>query len=384
MQLSSIYEPYASDVEEQHRYSIRHKYSAIAHPRYGDPFELEVEDCNITFDSSWSPYIQGDLTLRIIEDQETLDALDPRNGARVSIYMGYVYDGFVDDVHLLADLHIRSRSVERPSNQIKLVLSSDEALAQDYKRMSWDSQPPVTGINEFVTNLAEIAQRPTVPVVDSDYKAGYGASMLSGFVLEPGQDALRAIADAADRLGLWIYCDGDRTWRITKRPEYVGATALKLTTGPSSTIFNTTSVLTRGDVEGSGFHNAVGLKYSWRDSGGNDQVIYGNAVVLNGTYAVTSIGYNTYFEERDYPVTQAQATAVAASKLKALTGRGHQMTMTAHAAYWLRPGMTCTVQLPLGDQQRLLVRQVTFNPVSGTMSLALYQPINVTISTTGA
>ena len=59
------------------------------------------------------------------------------------------------------------------------------------------------------------------------------------------------------------------------------------------------------------------------------------------------------------------------------------MTITAHAAYWLRPGMTVTVQLPVGDQQRLLVRQVTFNPVNGTMSVSLYQPINVEISTTG-
>ena len=381
--MSSLYAPYKDDAEEQHRHSIRHKYSAIAHPRYGDAFELDVEDCNITFDSSWSPYIQGDLTLKLIEDQSKLDALDPRNGCRVSIYMGYVYDGFVDDVNLVADLHLRSRTVERPRNQITLRLESDEALAQDYKRMSWDTQPPVTGINEFVKYHADIAQRPITATVVSDFPAGYGASSLTGMVQEPGQDSLRMIADAADRLGLWIYVDGDRTWRIKARPQYVGTTALKLTTGASSTIFDVASVLTRGDVEGTGFHNAVSVKYSWTDSGNVARVIYGNAVVNSGTYNVAS-GYKTYSEERNYPITQAQATDVAVSKLRALVGRGSQMTMTAHAAYWLRPGMTVTVQLPLGDQQRLLVRQVSFRPSTGTMQLALYQPIDVTISTTGS
>lgn len=382
--MSDIQLPYADDVEEQHRHSIRHKYSAIAHPKYGDPFELDVEDCNISFDSSWSPYIQGDITAKLIEDQGMLDSLDPRNGCRVHIYMGYVYDGFVDDVHLVADLHIRSRTVERPSNMIKITLSSDEALAQDYKRMSWDGQPPVTGINEFVSYLAEIAQRPTPPVIASDYGASYGASMLSGITMETGQDAISLINDAAERLELWIYCDGDRTWRIKKRPDYVGATALKLTTGASSTIIEASSTLTRGEGQGLGFHNAVGIKYQWKNGSGVDQVIYGNAEVISGTYAVSSIGFNTYFEERSIPVTQSQATAAATARLKRLVGRGHQMEMTAHAAYWLRPGMTVTVQLPIGDQQRLLVRSVTFNPVSGTMNVALTQPINVTISTTGA
>ena len=382
--MSSIYPPYRPDVEDQHRYSIRHKYSAIAHPHVGDPFELEVEDCNVTMDYSWSPFIQADLTVKLIADQEMLDSLDPRNGCRVHIFMGYVYDGFVDDVWPVADLHLRSRTVDRPSNTMKLVLSSDEALAQDYKRMTWDGQPPTTGINEFVGYLAEIAQRPTAPVIISDFPDGYGADMLAGLVMEPGQDGLRIIADAANRLGLWIYCDGDRTWRIRAKAEYSGVTALKLTTGASSTILSTSTVLTRGAVEGSGFHNAVGLKYAWRDSGGVDQVIYGNAEVSSGPYAVNSIGFNTYFEERNFPATQAQATAAAISALESLVGRGHQMTMEAHAAYWLRRRMTVTVPLPIGHQQRLLVRQVTFSPTTGTMSLALFQPIDVTISTTGS
>lgn len=382
--MSSIYSPYADDVEEQHRHSIRHKYSAIAYPPVGSPFELEVEDCSITFDMAWMPYIQGDITAKLIEDQEILDSLDPRKGTRVRVYMGYVYDGFVDDSNLVADLHLRSRTVDRPSNTIKLRLESDERLAQDYKRMSWDTQPPLTGINEFVKYHADIAQRPTPATVVSDFPAGYGTAQLAGMVQEPGQDSLRMIQDAAERLGVWIYVDGDRNWNVRRKAEYAGTSALKLTTGASSTILDVSTVLTRGDVEGSGFFNSVCLKYAWRDVSGNEQVIYGNAVVNAGSYSVSSVGYNTYYGERPYSIAStALANAAAASALKSLVARGHQMTMTAHAAYWLRPGMTTTVQLPTGDQQRMLVRQVTFNPVNGTMSLALNQPINVSISTSG-
>lgn len=381
--MSNIYAPYREDVEEQHRYSIRHAYSAIAHPTYGDPFELEVEECSITFDSSWAPYIQGDLTVKVIEDQELLDSLDPRNGCRISLYMGYVYDGFVDDSHLIADLHIRTRSVDRPSNTIKLSVTSDELLAEDYKRLAWGPMPPTTGINAFVKFHADRACLPTPATVISDVANIYGASELEGMKQETGQSSLDMILDAAQRLNLRVYCDGDRVWRIRRHAQYAGQSALKLFTGPSGTILDSSTVLTRGETEGKGFHNAVSLKYSWKDSNDVDKAIYGNAVVKTGPYAASAIGYNVFFEEREFAIASvALANAAAASTLQVLASRGQQALITAHAAYWIRPGHTVTVQLPAGDQQRYLVRQVQFNPVEGTMNLSLVQPIDVEISTT--
>lgn len=379
----SKYSPYADDVEEKHRHSIRHVYSVTVYPASGDPFDLDVEDGNVTFDSSWTPYIQGDLTATLIQDQDLLDALDPRTGCRVQVNMGYI-DGLTEDVHLVADLHLRSRTVDRPKNQMRLRLESDESLAADYKRMSWDTTPPLTGINEFVTYHANIACRPFTPTIVSDFGASYGASTLTGMVQDPGKDSLSMIQDAAERLDLRIFVDGDRTWRITKKSDYSGATALKLTTGASGTILESSSVLTRGDVPGNGFKNAVVIKYAWRDGSGVDQVVYGNAVVTSGPYAVAN-GYNVDSIERQYAIADStKANTAASNVLKSLVGRGHQMSITAISAYWLRPQMTVTVQLPTGDQERLLVSQVRFNPTNGTMQVQLYQPINVTISTTGA
>jgi hypothetical protein len=381
--LSSIYDPYRSDVEEQHRYSLRHKYTATAYPRGGTPFELDVEDCSISFDKSWVPFVQADMTIKVYADQATLDLLDPNKGCRVKIYAGYIYDGTVEDVKLLADLHLRTSTIDRPADTIKLSLTSDEALAEDAKRMAWAAQAPLTGINEFVSFHATKASLPDTAVVVSDMPALYGATELAGMVQDVGQDSLSMIQDAAERLNLWIYCDGNRYWRIQKKTDYAGTSALKLLTGPSGTILSASTYRTRGDSPGRGFHNSVALKYMWTDSGGVDRVVFGNAVVSTGAYASASVGYNTFYEERKYPIANATlANAAASNLLKVLVGRGYQSVVTAHAAYWLRPGHTVTLLLPAGTQQRFIVNRVDFKPVDGSMTVNLHQPFNVTISTT--
>ncbi|MFE5839132.1 hypothetical protein [Arthrobacter sp. NPDC056493] len=381
--MSNIYAPYREDAEEQHRYSVRHSYSATAFPPAGDPFELDVLDCSIDFNASERPYVRGSITAKVIEDQDTLDSLDPRKAVRVHVFMGYIYDGFVKDVNLVADLHIRTRTIDRPSNTMTLVLGGDEELAEDYKRMAWGPHAPTTGINEFVQFHANKASVPGTATVVSDFPAGYGATELAGMVQDVGQDSLSMLLDAAERLNVSVFCDGDRTWRIKKQSEIAGATALKLYVGAGGTILNAQSSLTRGVGEGKGFCNAVALIYRWKDSGGVDHVIYGNATVSAGPFATTAVGAKTFSEERQFPIAStALANQTASNLLKILAGRGNQMTLEAHAAYWLRPGHTVTVQLPAGDQQRFLVTQVQFNPTTGTMDLVLKQPINVTISTT--
>ncbi|QIN94316.1 minor tail protein [Arthrobacter phage BlueFeather] len=379
--LPNIYAPYREDAEAQHRYSLRHRHSVVAHPRYADPFELDVEDLQITFDSAWSPYIQGSITAKA-GDEASLAALDPRAGCRVHVFAGYVYDGMVDDVHLLADLHVRERKVNRPDNTVTLTVSSDEALAEDYKRLAWGPHASTSGMTPFVQFHADRASIPDTATVRSDYGYDLGADDIAGMVQDVGQDSLSMLQDAAERVGVRVYVDGDRTWRIAPLPEYSGATALKLFTGPEGTILDAAATLTRGAVDGHGFHNAVSIKYLWKDSGGVDRVNFGNAVVASGPYAPSAIGYNVLYLERPYAVAStAKANQAAANVLKPLVGRGHQVELGAHAAYWLRPGHTVTVQLPAGGQERHLVRSVSFHPLTGRMDLGLVQPINVTIST---
>jgi hypothetical protein len=371
----ALTDPFLPDVDERIRQSVEHVYSATAYPVTGDPIPLDVEDLSITWDESWSPHIQANIVAKVPEDQVTLDRLDPRKNCRVKIVLGYVYDGRVKDYYVVADLHLRTREVLRPDNQLRLSASSDEARAQDAKRRSSDALPPKTGINEIVAYAAGKAVYPDAAEIVSDFAPGYGVNSFTELELEVGKTFDSLITDAAGRAGVWVYSDGSRRWRITKRAEVAGVSAHKLFTGPDGTIYDSDTALQRED-----FYNSVCLTYKWEDGAGNDQILYGEAYVSSGTYSTSTIGWNTYVEEREGPVTQAQATAAAQTVLKYKVTRGHGIRITSAAAYWVRPGMTVTIQLPQGDQERQLVRAVTFNPPSGTMSITTRQPESVSIS----
>ncbi|QCO98972.1 hypothetical protein FCN77_16280 [Arthrobacter sp. 24S4-2] len=372
----ALTDPFLSDVDLRIRQSVEHVYSATAYPVSGPPIALDVEDLSITFDESWSPFIQADITAKVPEDQATLDALDPRKNCRVKISAGYVYDGKTQDVHQIADLHLRTREVLRPANELRLTASSDEARAQDAKRRSTDAVPPKTGINEIVTYAATKAVYPDVPEIVSDFPPGYGVNSFTELALDVSNTFDSLMTDAAGRAGVWVYAGEDRRWHITTRAAEAGVSAHKLYTGPDGTIFDADTALQRED-----FFNSVILTYTWKDGAGVDQTIYGEAYVPStGTYGVDAIGWNTYVEDRQGPITQAQATAAAQTVLKYKITRGRGIRIQSLAAYWCRPGMTATIQLPTGDLERQIIRAVTFHPPSGSMSITTRQPETVSIS----
>lgn len=371
--------PYAPDAEERIRFSARHTITATAYPNGGgSPITLDVEDASVEFDDSRAPRIQATLTCKIPADPATLELLDARKTFRIKILAGYVYDSLTEDIQLLADLHVRSREVRRPSNRVVFQCTSDEALMQDRKKMAWDSQPPQSNLKAALEyHIAAASVGGTAPPVVSDYDDLFGASAVSGLVQEAGQDSWSMVNESAARAGVSIFCEPDRTWRIAKPQTLSSDTALNLTTGGGGIIIESNSVYSRES-----FHNAVCIKYAWKDSGGVDRVLYGHAYVSTGDFALTSIGYNTYYEERDKPATQAQADAAATAVLKALARRGRSFTLHAVSSYWLRPGNTVTATLPEGEQERLLVSAVHFNFPSGSMQVRLRQPEDITISNT--
>lgn len=370
----AITSPWASDAADRIRYSHRSVIKATAFPLIGDPFDLDVENATVQMDESWSPRIQASLSCKIPADPALLAKLDARQAVRVKIYAGYVWDSVTEDVQLLADLHLRERTIQRPANTLELRLSSDEALAQDYKRMSWDGQPPVTNLLDFVTYHANIATIPdTIQPVITDFPTSFGASSLTGVVQEIGQDSWSLLADAQDRAGVRIYCDGERRWHIEKLPK-LGVTALNLTTGVLGIITESAETFSRED-----FANAVSIKYSWRDVSNVEFVRYGNALVYDGPLGTGSIGLKVYSIERNVPATQTQADAAARSVLASVGKRGKSFSIESVNAFWVTPGKTVTATLPAGEQERLLVSSVSFNFPSGQMSLKLRKPEDLPI-----
>lgn len=372
--LRDITYPYRPDVEQRLREnSVTHVFGAIAYPVTGAPIPLDVTGVGITFDESWSPYIQADIVAKLIDDQETLDRLDPRLNCRVQITLGYVYDAKETDTHVIADLHLRSREVMRPANEIKLTAWSDEGKLQDRRRWPGDGAVPKTGINEVIEYAALAGAFPGDVEVISQFGAGYGANYLTELEMEIGDTYASLAQDVANRTDVWVRCDGERNWYITRRSEVAGVSAHKLLTGPDGTIIGSDVALQRED-----YANNVILKYAWRDLADVDRIMYGTAQVTGtGQHGKDAIGLNTYFEERTGPVTQFAANAAAQTVLKYKLTRGRGTRIDAVAAYWLRPGQTVTIQLPTGDQERHIVRAVSFTPGSGSMTVTTRQPENI-------
>jgi hypothetical protein len=303
--------------------------------------------------------------------------MDARRTFRVSLFAGYKYDSITEDVQLLADLHVRDGGVKRPDDRLELTLHSDESLAMDYRRLAWDSQPPQSNLKDAVNYHVGIATiGSTRPLVVSDYPADFGASAVAGLVQEPGQSGWDLIVESARRAGVSVYCEPDRTWRIAAPQKLAADTALNLTTGGGGLIIESNAVTSRDR-----FRNAVCLRYRWRDSGGVEQTIYGHSYIAQGPYSLPQIGYNSHYEERTTPVTQAQANSAAEAMLRALSRRGRSFVLDAVSAYWLRPGQTVTATLPQAqEQERLLVSAVHFSFPSGAMSVRLRQPEDYELS----
>ncbi|CAM3212119.1 Phage late control gene D protein (GPD) [Arthrobacter ulcerisalmonis] len=367
--------PYAPDAEERIRFSARHIITATAYPDGAAPVELDVEDGSVEFDDSRAPRIQATLTCKIPTDKTVLDALDARRTFRVKIWAGYKYDSVEEDVQLLADLHVRSREIRRPSNRMVLSLWSDEGLTMDYKRLAWDSQPPQSNLLDAVKYHVLIGTiGGELPPVVSEYPNSFGFEAVAGLVQEPGQSGWDLIAESAARAGVSVYVDSDRTWRIAKPQALVSDTALNMTTGGGGILTETNSVTSRDN-----FKNAVCIRYRWRDINGNEQTVYGHAYIAAGPFSLGEIGYNSVFLEKDKPATQGQADAAATAALKAMSRRGRSFVLNSISAYWLRPAQTVTATLPEGEQERLLVSAVYFNFPSGSMSVRLRQPQDIEI-----
>lgn len=374
----AVTDPYTGDIADRVTRDIRHHHRVSVLPVDGIETALDVQhgSLQVQFSEDWSPHIRANLTVKAPDDADLLDLLDPRTGCRLLIDAGYILPGDVEDVHLLADVGLRTRDVNRPDNTVTLSALSDEALAQDYV-LQWGAQSmPTSGVPEAVRWLTRFALQPNVPTVASDFPDGHKASALTDFMLDVGTDLWNPIEDIAARADVWVHCDGERRWRIRARPQLGAAPAHRLEVGAAGTLLTTKSTLSRDS-----FYNAAVLEYRWKDTAGNERVVYGRAQVTSGDYRVQRAGYKTYYQRYERPITQAQANAAAATRVRNLVTRGRSLELSAAAAYWLRPGMTVAVTLPNGEPAAHIIQSITFQPSSGLMSLTTRQPLNVTIET---
>lgn len=371
----ALQDPYLADTWPLLTKSHRQRCAARAtHPGWAQPITLDVERLTVSWDEARAPRVQATLSCKVPQDQATLDALDPRTGVRIQIDAGYVRPGGVQDVHTIADLGLRYRRVSRPDNTLELGAASDEALVIDNH---WaGSTLTASSVPDAMTTVL----RQVFPAAAPTVSAAAGSAV----TLDPVTDRWTALDDLADRIDADIYDNGLRQWFITARPAVTGTAAAALKVGANGTVLDSDTGLTR-EGSATGWANRVVLEYDWRDQNGQDQRILATADVTSGPFAVTGPGMVKVFHEtRDVPTTQAEANTVARNLLRRRLSAGRSMTLSSVAAYWLRPGMTVTVQLPLGPQERHLVSAVEFDPIEGRMTVVTRLPDNSSTISTGA
>lgn len=330
------------------------------HPDWPGPVALDVEDLSIGWDETRAPRCTATVTIPATE--AVLVDLNPLAGVRLQVDAGYIAADGTRDVHTVADLGLRSRTVNRPDGRVTLTASSDEALAIDGAPTYQWTASGFGSTAAAITHLLDVALGPHVPTVLTSGTLGPPVAQVG-----PTDDLFDTVKDLADRIGADVYDDGTRTWRLQPRPVVAGTPDAVLTVGPAGTITDAASVLARDD-----WYDHVLLVYKWR-ADDTDHVLLGQA------YSTLTGGAKRYTETRTVATTQADATAAAVALVRRLVSRSRQLRVTAIAAWWLRPGMTVDVQLPTGDLERHLVSAVDFDATRALMTVTTRLPPNVTI-----
>lgn len=374
--------PFKPEAETLISGKVDHTFSAKALPLFGEPFDLDVTNVRIGFDEGWVPHIQADITCAL-PDADKLALLDARVGCRVQVTLGYRYGKDHEESHVVADLHLRSRSIRHGTAEMTLNLASDEDLLRDHITLG-DEEVSRNGINDFVFDVLTMTDPPYSAFIRSDFENGELAEALAGDPAEAnkestelapvlGKTAWTLIEEAQRRTGAWVYCRNGRDWTIAKRAEVTDSPAHRLSIGQNGTILEGDSVLGRD-----GFYNEVFLRYEWTEF----MLPYyqiGQARISGGPLSIYSVGRQTYVETIDRKVNQAEADAAALDKLSRALTKGYEFTVRAVAAYWLRAGDTVSLTMD-GITENLLVKSVNFDPADGTMAVVLRKPEHATLT----
>lgn len=364
--------PFMSDTETLIKESLRQITRARAtHPSFDGAIELFVEDCSVEWDERRAPRVTADLTVKVPDSVTDLMLLDPRMGVRVEIDCGYVRPGGDEDVWTIADLGLRSVNLNRPENTLSLNCGSDEMLVIDASPAATGN---VTGTShaDAITKLIKVGVVPAPKITNT--------TTSSSVTVDPVTDRWQTIADLADRINAQVYDNGLRDWFIKPTPSIATTPNVTLQTGDAGTIVASRQILDR-DV----WFNYVFLRYKWTNTSNVDQEVRATAYVKNGDYAVTGpASKRIYIEEREVPTSQTVANAAALSILNRFLTRTRAYSITAIAAYWVRPGDTASVMLPSFNAPELhIVQRVRFMPMQGLMEVETRLPDNTLSYGTG-
>lgn len=318
----------------------------------------------VRVDEAWTPYVTASLTCPATP--ELVDALDATAAPRIVLQLeqawidsgpvadtsaewptgtvaditaawsggtvaditadwGHPIDGVTrPTVRRTADLHVRHARRQFGSGLLDLDLSSDEGLLRDLANVNDVSWFPATSSVRAIVNAV-------LSMIGAQLQAGTedGTVQIDATEWEPGVTAWEYLAPLVQSVGLRLWCDELRRWRLTV-PLYDRAVQLLSLTGADLLDADDTTSRDRGS-----WYDAVVIRYEWRDTVGDARVAYDTASADGWSRVYTRT------VRRPYPGPGAARTI-----LLQLQARRRVLGLQAASTYTAEPGGPVRVSLP--------------------------------------
>ncbi|WP_292697681.1 hypothetical protein, partial [Microbacterium sp. 69-10] len=151
-----------------------HSYGAVVTPAWTP---VSVVGGSVTLDASAIPHVAGELTFAVA-DVGLLDELDPRDGARVSLY-AVRQDEDLTARFRLFDLGVREVTPDRAAGTVSVRLASDEAVLGDVAPLADDAgarahEASLRGVCDYV--LGTIGAHLEPGTLDADVTARWAVT----------------------------------------------------------------------------------------------------------------------------------------------------------------------------------------------------------------
>lgn len=350
--------------------------------------ELQVTDATVTFDETWSPYVQGSLTASL--KNVDLTKIDPYSDARLQITMqqdfgrsdtvavlttqfgghNVAYNTTAWTSHNLAwisaqhfypyvgatvtgstirrlDVGIRSRVLDHDANTVTIEFASDEALLQDYALVDFANYNP--NISDVRTIVGRVLTR-----IGGYLQAGTvtGIVSVAASTWIPGQTAEEYLTPLLQAAQARLYCDEQRRWYLV-RSDYEAGGSISLSY--TSTITQGTDNVARDNPY---WADSVVIRYEYTDSAGATTIMF-DAAQTPGYSKTLHLTYNT-----PYP-----GPGAAQVVLNRITNRAKNLEINAVSNYTASPGQTATIELPVTGTETATIKAVTWNYPADEMQI---------------
>jgi hypothetical protein len=189
----------------------------------------------------------------------------------------------------------------------------------------------------------------------------------------PGQSAWDFLTPILQAVGMRLFCDETRTWRLVDN-DYALPRVVHIDQGMN--LYGHSDLMSRTAAQNDGlplFADAVVIQYTWLDQFNREQIRYDKAGPAKPQKA--------YRIER--PDTAYPGPGAAAYVLSRLIARRRQLAVTGAPDLLATPGQEVSVSAPMAETQTGYVDGVSWNLASSVMTLMTKGLISVPVNSIG-